>query len=405
MVRRFAPQPTRRCSPSRRSCGDRVRDDLPALRDLAAEQSTWLCRALRVRATSIVRSRPSPARRVHLHDRPDRLAFLLLPIVPASANDQRRAVLGADRADRLPALGARQGLHRRLPRVVPIRSGSCSGSRPGGSGRSGSRRRSTSGRWCSRGEPRSWSSSCRSDLGASLLYFAIFVVMLWVATARRRTWSSASSCSRWERGSATWRSATCRRASTLAARARSGHAAQGGRPARRRAVRHRRGVASCGSGLGQGVPISSPSRRPTSSSRPSARNSGSWDHRGAAAVRGLIGRGLQTAHPRTDDFGKLLATGLATARRAPGVRDRRRRDPGDPADRRDAPVHELRRLEPGENFIILALLVRVSSGPAPQRGPLRGPVVRGSREESADGQQIRRLGIALLVLFVTCCSA
>ena len=58
----------------------------------------------------------------------------------------------------------------------------------------------------------------------------------------------------------------------------------------------------------------------------------------------FISRGFKTAMLARDSFSTLLATGLTCGVRAAGVRDRRRRHARDPADRRHAAVHLLRRL-------------------------------------------------------------
>ena len=49
----------------------------------------------------------------------------------------------------------------------------------------------------------------QKDLGSSLLFFAVFAAMLYIATERARTCSSASSCSSAARASRTSCSATC----------------------------------------------------------------------------------------------------------------------------------------------------------------------------------------------------
>ena len=54
-------------------------------------------------------------------------------------------------------------------------------------------------------------------------------------------------------------------------------------------------------------------------------------------------RGFKTAILAEDGFSKLLATGSDGDPRAAGLRDHRRRHPGDPADRRHPAVHQLRR--------------------------------------------------------------
>ena len=58
----------------------------------------------------------------------------------------------------------------------------------------------------------------------------------------------------------------------------------------------------------------------------------------------FVARGFKTAVLARDSFSTLLAVGLSVGVRAAGVRDRRRRHARDPADRRDAAVHLLRRL-------------------------------------------------------------
>ena len=60
----------------------------------------------------------------------------------------------------------------------------------------------------------------------------------------------------------------------------------------------------------------------------------------------LVGKGLKVAVETQDGFGKLLATGPDDDPRVPGVHHRRRRDAGDPADRRDVTVRLLRGVEP-----------------------------------------------------------
>ena len=58
----------------------------------------------------------------------------------------------------------------------------------------------------------------------------------------------------------------------------------------------------------------------------------------------FVERGMKVAMIASDSFSKLLAVGPDVGVRAAGVRDRRRRHQGDPADRRDAAVRLLRRL-------------------------------------------------------------
>ena len=193
------------------------------------------------------------------------------------------------------------------------------------------------------------------DLGASLLFFGVFVVMLWVASGR----SGVPACvglvlfavGAWV-GYLAFSHVQLRVDYWLHALDPGkvyglgyGQLAQGWFALASRRPGRAPGL---GPGLADADPVR---RRPTSSSRRSARSSGCS---GTAAVLllylVLIGRGLRIGIERTDAFGKLLATGLTTIVARPDVRDRRRRDPADPADRRHAAVRVVRRVEPGREL-------------------------------------------------------
>ena len=88
-------------------------------------------------------------------------------------------------------------------------------------------------------------------------------------------------------------------------------------------------------------------------------------------------RGFKIALLARDSFSKLLATGLTVRVRAAGLRDRRRSDEGDPADRRHASLHLLRRLvDPGQLRAARAAAARLRPRPEagvnqPDHPPLR----------------------------------
>ena len=106
-----------------------------------------------------------------------------------------------------------------------------------------------------------------------------------------------------------------------------------------------------GRGLGNGMPAAHPPRRVRLHHR--------RDRRGARADRRHRGdldvRPDRRARPPAslicrDGFGKLMAVGLGQRRGPPGVRGRRRRHPADPADRAHHAVPVLRRLVAGRQL-------------------------------------------------------
>ena len=115
------------------------------------------------------------------------IGLLLLPLVPGRS---ARQINGAriwvqPRAAQLPARRARQAGPGPVPRLLPRRAARAAG---GGvaAGRAAvaARPQAPRARCSPPGASRSWSWSPRRTSGSSLLFFALFVVMLWVATER-----------------------------------------------------------------------------------------------------------------------------------------------------------------------------------------------------------------------------
>ena len=152
--------------------------------EFATEQAVWLAIGLAC-FVGHARDHPRhpPARRLHVHDR----ARGADPAAAADRagrrhRDQRRASVGEPRVRHVPAGGGRAHPDRDLPRVATCRSaGSCS---PPASGASACRAPKDLGPILL-----AWGASLivlflERDMGASLLLFGVFVVMLWVATGR-----------------------------------------------------------------------------------------------------------------------------------------------------------------------------------------------------------------------------
>ena len=217
-----------------------------------------------------------------------------------------------------------------------------------------------------------------NDLGSSLLFFGIFVVMLWVATGRGTY--LAAGILLFAAGGADRLPADPARAGPrddLAARPPAAV-----RP-RRRATSWRRASsgwppAACSArAWAAGSRTTSRSRTRTRSSPRSARSSGLF---GVTAILllyvALCARGLRTALQRTDGFGKLLAVGLDHRR------SRCRRSSSWAASSGVIPLTgiTLPFVSYGgssliTNFVLLALLVRVSAprGAVPAPAPPRSP--------------------------------
>ena len=128
-------------------------------------------------ATSSASATPSPSFGIGL---------LLMPLLPgARPEHQRRPPVGEARAGELPAGRAGQDRPGRVLRLLPGgEAGAAVDGHPPGGRRCGCPRSATSGPIVL-----AWGFSLvimffEKDLGSSLLFFALFITMLWVATAR-----------------------------------------------------------------------------------------------------------------------------------------------------------------------------------------------------------------------------
>jgi cell division protein FtsW (lipid II flippase) len=232
------------------------------------------------------------------------------------------------------------------------------------------------------------------DLGASLLYFAIFVVMLWVATGR--TWYLLIGVALFAAGAYLGYLAFSHVQLRVdvwlhALDPTKVHDIGYGQLAQGQFAMASGGI--LGSGLGQGVPTTIPF---ASTDFIFAAIGEELGLLGSTAVLllfvVLVGRGLRTAVRCQEGFGKLLATGLSAVIGIQAF----------------VIVGGVTRLIPltgvtlpfvsyggsslVSNFIILALLVRISGGPAPRRpsGPGRAATpeplpVPGPTEPEAEG--------------------
>ncbi len=104
----------------------------------------------------------------------------------------------------------------------------------------------------------------------------------------------------------------------------------------------------------------------------------------------IVARGFKAALSARDEVGTLLAVGPDRHPRLPGVRHRGRADAARPAHRHHAAVRELRRLEPG-----VELRTARAAGADQRREP------RGDDRPEGGGmsRQIRRVATLMLVLF------
>ncbi|MEX0754728.1 MAG: FtsW/RodA/SpoVE family cell cycle protein [Actinomycetota bacterium] len=234
----------------------------------------------------------------------------------------------------------------------------------------------------------------QKDLGASLLYFAIFVVMLWVATGRPAylvigvllfgagAFLGYATFSHVETRVDLWLHALdpsmLREGASQLAEGQFAMATGG----------------LVGSGLGEGVPYRIPFAETDFIFAAIGEELGLF---GTTAVLllfvVLVGRGLQAAIRATDDFGKLLAAGLATLVGLQAFVIVGGVTRVIPLTGVTLPFVSYGGSSLVSNFIILALLVRVSAGSAPQRGPLRGPR-RAPKEPSAGNERSEEEALA-----------
>ena len=110
----------------------------------------------------------------------------------------------------------------------------------------------------------------------------------------------------------------------------------------------------------------------------------------------LLFVGPRASRPRMlarDSFSTLLAIGLTRDVRAPGVRDRRRRHARDPAHRRDAAVHLLRRLV--DHRQLRAAWRCCCSSPIGAEAGMNSPIARLFGRDRAAVRAARRLHLAL----------
>ena len=169
--------------------------------------------------------------------------------------------------------------------------------------------RSTSGRCCWPGRVSLVVMIAEKDLGSSLLFFALFVVMLWVATERATYLAGRRAAVRVGAVFAHSQFAHVQDRVDIWLDPWADPKGDGFQIVEAQFAFSAGGVT--GTGLGLGSPTASRCRRPTSSSPPSARSSGCV---GATAVLLayllMVGAGLRIALRTEEPFEQLLATGL-----------------------------------------------------------------------------------------------
>ena len=229
------------------------------------------------------------------------------------------------------------------------------------------------------------------DLGSALLFFVLFVMMLWVATGRGcRTWWSAVLL--FAVGAVfTWTQFDhVQRAGRRVARPVAG-------PPGKRASRSSRpptrwhGAGSTGTGLGLGIAGRIPYDETDFIFAIIGEELGLV---GATAVLCafvlIAGSGLRIARRATDSFGTLLAVGLTSAHRVPGLHHRGRRHPGAAAHRRDPAVRLLRRVVADVELHPVGV---ADQDLRPDRAPSR-PTAVGPMNK-----QIKILAVAIMVCY------
>ena len=235
------------------------------------------------------------------------------------------------------------------------------------------------------------------DLGSSLLFFALFVVMLWVATERRAYLVRRRRAVRRRRRTSPGRSSpTCRTGSTIWLEPVDRPARQG-LPDRPGAGSRWPGGGVAGTGLGLGTPDTIPGRdrlhlrRHRRGARPARRHR--RPHRLPADGR------RRPAHRRPGRARRSRSCWPPGSPRSSASRrsSSSAASPGcsrSPASRcRSCPTAARRCVA---NYVLLALLLRISDDTQPrERAPRPRPTSRSSRRVN---KQIRRLGVALIVL-------
>ena len=231
----------------------------------------------------------------------------------------------------------------------------------------------------------------QKDLGSSLLFFALFVVLLWVATERASylaiggvlfaagayvAWNAVRPRAGPRRRSGSTRGADARRQGLPD---RPGHVRPGvGRRHRHRARPRRPDPHPRGA-------------RTTSSSPPSARSSAcSAPTACIVAYLLMVGAGLRIAIRAERTVREAARHRPHDDPRRAGVHHHRRRHPGAAAHRRHAPVRQLRRIVAVANYVLLALLMRISDSTraAHRRDPATH--ARAARERRAAPSAARR---------------
>ena len=334
------------------------------------------------------------------------IVLLLLPLIPGlGTQHQRRPHLDPPRADELPARRDSPSCcwWSRSPATscctaTPSRwpgAGSCSSTCPAAA---------TSAR-----SSRMWLVSLgilvfQNDLGSSLLFFGLFLVMLYVAT-ERPGWLVVGGA-------------------LFAVGAYFGYLALSHVQLRVQAwldpfdpdarafqiVQGLYGMAwggMVGRGLGQGNPEITPYSYSDFILPSIGEELGLTGVMAVILLYGiLVERGLRTALICRDNFGKLMASGLAIVVRAAGLRGPRRRHQADPADRSDHAVPVVRRVQSRRQLgDHRAAAAHLRPGPPPTAGADRAR--RGLRRRCHPGGEdpqmnkpIRNLAVGCMLLFM-----
>ena len=349
-VRRFAPRADADAAPARRAPQrHRVRHDLAARpRPRARPGGLDHGRGRRVRRDAVlVRRVRTCSSATGTRSCSSAVVALLAAAAPGRrARDQRRPPLGA-RSARSTSSRARPAKVLLViffaAYLVDKRELLATGSRR--IGRLRSPTRSTSAR-----SLLAWGVSIlvmvrQKDLGSSLLFFAVFAAMLYIATERARVpRRRVRACS--SRGAAIAYQLFAHVQDRVQSWIDPWPVAQtDGLPDRAVAVRVRHRRLRRAPASGSGARRRSPTRRPTSCSPPSARSSGSSARSRCSSLFLLfVGSGFRIAVAGRPPVLEAVRRRAHHHHRRADVRHHRRRDPRDPAHRRDAAVRLLRRI-------------------------------------------------------------